>query len=161
QTLEVVREARYAAAFTFQYSIRPGTPAATMPDQVPPEVVRDRYDRLVELVNQVAWEENQQLLGSRVQLLVAAGEGRTDAAAPRTRRRQPPRPLLGPRRHPSRRPRRRRGHLRRPAPPGRRRAGAGASSYPLRRRVGVAHRHADLSRRAGHADGRRAAAAGA
>src|SRR6185437_4684494 len=35
QTLEVVREARFAAAFTFQYSIRPGTPAATMPDQVP------------------------------------------------------------------------------------------------------------------------------
>src|SRR5690242_13517839 len=42
QTLEVVREARFAAAFTFQYSIRPGTPAATMLDQVPPEVVRER-----------------------------------------------------------------------------------------------------------------------
>src|SRR6266567_5116993 len=51
QTLEVVREARFAAAFTFQYSIRPGTPAAIMPDQVPPEVVRERYDRLVEVVN--------------------------------------------------------------------------------------------------------------
>jgi tRNA-2-methylthio-N6-dimethylallyladenosine synthase len=80
QTLDVVREARFAAAFTFQYSIRPGTPAATMPDQVPPEVVRERYDRLVELVNRIAWEENQQLLGHRLELLVAEGEGRKDAA---------------------------------------------------------------------------------
>jgi tRNA-2-methylthio-N6-dimethylallyladenosine synthase len=80
QTLDVVREARFAAAFTFQYSIRPGTPAATMPDQVPAEVVRGRYDRLVELVNQIAWEENQKLLGHRLELLVAEGEGRKDAA---------------------------------------------------------------------------------
>jgi tRNA-2-methylthio-N6-dimethylallyladenosine synthase len=83
QTLEVVREARFAAAFTFQYSIRPGTPAATMPDQVAPEVVRERYERLVEVVNQIAWEENQQLLGSRVELLVAEGEGRKDSATHR------------------------------------------------------------------------------
>jgi tRNA-2-methylthio-N6-dimethylallyladenosine synthase len=83
QTLEVVREARFAAAFTFQYSIRPGTPAATMPDQVPAEVVRERYDRLVEVVNEIAWAENQRLLGSRVELLVAEGEGRKDAATHR------------------------------------------------------------------------------
>ena len=83
QTLEVVREARFAAAFTFQYSIRPGTPAATMSDQVPPAVVRERYERLVELVNRIAWEENQRLLGSRVELLVAEGEGRKDAATHR------------------------------------------------------------------------------
>jgi tRNA-2-methylthio-N6-dimethylallyladenosine synthase len=83
QTLEVVREARFAAAFTFQYSIRPGTPAATMPDQVPPEVVRERYGRLVEVVDDVAWAENQQLLGRRVELLVAEGEGRKDAATHR------------------------------------------------------------------------------
>jgi tRNA-2-methylthio-N6-dimethylallyladenosine synthase len=82
-TLDVVREARFAAAFTFQYSIRPGTPAATMPDQVPPAVVRERYERLVELVNQISWEENQRLLGSRVELLVAEGEGRKDAATHR------------------------------------------------------------------------------
>jgi tRNA-2-methylthio-N6-dimethylallyladenosine synthase len=80
QTLEVVREARFAAAFTFQYSIRPGTPAATMPDQVPPAVVRERYERLVELVNEISWAENQQHLGSRLELLVAEGEGRKDAA---------------------------------------------------------------------------------
>ncbi|MGC4110817.1 MAG: tRNA (N6-isopentenyl adenosine(37)-C2)-methylthiotransferase MiaB [Nocardioides sp.] len=83
ETLEVVREARFAAAFTFQYSIRPGTPAATMPDQVPPEVVRVRYERLVELVNEIAWDENQKLVGSRLELLVAEGEGRKDAATHR------------------------------------------------------------------------------
>ena len=83
QTLEVVREARFAAAFTFQYSIRPGTPAATMPDQVPPAVVRERYERLVDVVNEISWAENQALVGSRVELLVAEGEGRKDAATPR------------------------------------------------------------------------------
>src|SRR5687768_5624065 len=59
QTLEVVAEARFSGAFTFQYSIRPGTPAATLPDQVPPDVVRHRYERLVELVNDIAWNENK------------------------------------------------------------------------------------------------------
>jgi tRNA-2-methylthio-N6-dimethylallyladenosine synthase len=83
QTLEVVREARFAAAFTFQYSIRPGTPAATMPDQVPPAVVRERYGRLVDVVNEIAWAENRALVGSRVELLVAEGEGRKDAATHR------------------------------------------------------------------------------
>ncbi len=83
QTLEVVREARFAAAFTFQYSVRPGTPAATMPDQVPADVVRERYQRLVALVDQIAWAENQKLVGRRVELLVAEGEGRKDAATHR------------------------------------------------------------------------------
>jgi tRNA-2-methylthio-N6-dimethylallyladenosine synthase len=80
QTLEVVREARFAAAFTFQYSIRPGTPAATMPDQVPSDVVRERYERLVDVVNEISWAENRALVGSRVELLVSEGEGRKDAA---------------------------------------------------------------------------------
>jgi len=83
QTLEVVGEARFAAAFTFQYSIRPGTPAATMPDQVPPDVVRERYQRLVEIVNDVTWAENLQQVGRRVELMVAEGEGRKDAATHR------------------------------------------------------------------------------
>src|SRR5690606_8594147 len=51
-TLDVVRQARFAGAFTFQYSTRPGTPAATMPDQVPKPVVQERYDRLVALVEE-------------------------------------------------------------------------------------------------------------
>jgi tRNA-2-methylthio-N6-dimethylallyladenosine synthase len=83
QTLEVVREARFAAAFTFQYSIRPGTPAATMPDQVAAAVVRDRYGRLVEAVEEVAWAENRAQVGRRLELLVAEGEGRKDAATHR------------------------------------------------------------------------------
>jgi tRNA-2-methylthio-N6-dimethylallyladenosine synthase len=82
-TLELVREARFAGAFTFQYSIRPGTPAATMPDQVPPEVVAERYERLAALVADVAWAENSKLVGTHVDVLVAVGEGRKDSATHR------------------------------------------------------------------------------
>ncbi len=82
-TLDVVRDSRFSAAFTFQYSIRPGTPAATMPDQVPKEVVRERYERLVDLVGEVAWAENRTLEGQTVEVLFADGEGRKDAATHR------------------------------------------------------------------------------
>jgi len=88
-TLDVVRRARFSGAFTFQYSKRPGTPAATLDEQVPPEVVKDRYGRLVDLVNEIAWEENQRLVGRRVELLVAEGEGRKDAATHRLSGRGP------------------------------------------------------------------------
>ena len=83
QTLDVVRQARFAAAFTFQYSIRPGTPAATMPDQVSAAVVRERYERLVDVVTEISWAENRALVGSRVELLVSEGEGRKDATTHR------------------------------------------------------------------------------
>src|SRR5580658_5901362 len=79
-TLDLVRLARFAGAFTFQYSIRPGTPAADMPDQVPPDVVADRYERLAALVAEVSWQENQKLVGREVEVLVADGEGRKDSA---------------------------------------------------------------------------------
>jgi tRNA-2-methylthio-N6-dimethylallyladenosine synthase len=82
-TLDVVRQARFAGAFTFQYSIRPGTPAAEMDGQIPPEVVRERYDRLAALVSEVSWAENQQLAGATVEVLVADGEGRKDEATHR------------------------------------------------------------------------------
>jgi tRNA-2-methylthio-N6-dimethylallyladenosine synthase len=82
-TLDVVRAARFAGAFTFQYSKRPGTPAADLPDQVPPQVVAERYARLVELVEDIAWSENRQLAGDVVEVLVAEGEGRKDAATHR------------------------------------------------------------------------------
>jgi tRNA-2-methylthio-N6-dimethylallyladenosine synthase len=88
-TLDVVRQARFSGAFTFIYSPRPGTPAATMADQVPREVVQERYERLVELVNEIAWEENKRLVGRRVELLVAEGEGRKDAATHRLSGRGP------------------------------------------------------------------------
>lgn len=77
-TLDVVRRSRFSAAFTFQYSIRPGTPAATMDDQIPKEIVQDRYERLVEVVNDIAWQENKKLLGQRVEVMFADGEGRKD-----------------------------------------------------------------------------------
>jgi tRNA-2-methylthio-N6-dimethylallyladenosine synthase len=77
-TLDVVRAARFAGAFTFQYSKRPGTPAAEMADQVPAGVVRDRYERLVSVVEEVAWAENRAQVGKTVEVLVAEGEGRKD-----------------------------------------------------------------------------------
>lgn len=88
-TLDVVRRARFSGAYTFQYSPRPGTPAATMDDQVPPDVVKDRYLRLAELVKQIAWEEGQTLVGRSVELMVAEGEGRKDSATHRLSGRGP------------------------------------------------------------------------
>ncbi len=78
-TLRVVEQARFAGAFTFQYSIRPGTPAATMPDQVPKAVVQERFDRLVALQEEIAWKENRAFEGQVLEVLVAPGEGRKDA----------------------------------------------------------------------------------
>ncbi len=83
ETMRVTRESRFAAAFTFQYSIRPGTPAAEMPNQVPKAVVQERYERLVDLVGDIAWDENKKLVGERVEVLFAEGEGRKDAATSR------------------------------------------------------------------------------
>jgi tRNA-2-methylthio-N6-dimethylallyladenosine synthase len=82
-TLDVVREARFSSAFTFQYSKRPGTPAATMDDQLPKAVVQERYDRLIALLEDVTWSENKKLVGSTVEVLVAVGEGRKDGATGR------------------------------------------------------------------------------
>jgi tRNA-2-methylthio-N6-dimethylallyladenosine synthase len=89
QTLEVVRQARFAGAFTFKYSKRPGTPAAAMLDQVSPDVVQDRYDRLVTVSNDIAWEENKAQVGRTVEVLVAEGEGRKDQATGRLSGRAP------------------------------------------------------------------------
>ncbi|WP_433497329.1 tRNA (N6-isopentenyl adenosine(37)-C2)-methylthiotransferase MiaB [Sphaerimonospora sp. CA-214678] len=83
QTLEVVRQARFANAFTFQYSIRPGTPAATMDGQVPKEVVQERYERLVALQDEISWAENRAQTGRTVEVLIAEGEGRKDDATHR------------------------------------------------------------------------------
>src|SRR5699024_1864829 len=69
-TLDVVRASRFSQAFTFQYSIRPGTPAATMPDQVPKEVVQERFERLVAVQDRISHEENRALIGTRQRVLV-------------------------------------------------------------------------------------------
>ena len=82
-TLEVVRRARFATAFTFQYSPRPGTPAADLDGQIPKAVVQQRYQRLIDLQEAISLEENAALVGSTVELLVATGEGRKDAATAR------------------------------------------------------------------------------
>ncbi|HZX06836.1 tRNA (N6-isopentenyl adenosine(37)-C2)-methylthiotransferase MiaB [Kribbella sp.] len=82
-TLDVVRQARFAGAFTFQYSKRPGTPAESMADQVPREVVQERYERLVALQDELAWDENKAIVGRTVEVLVAEGEGRKDASTHR------------------------------------------------------------------------------
>ena len=82
-TLDLVREARFAGAFTFRYSIRRGTPAAAMENQVPPEVVQERYERLTALVEETCLAENRKLAGATVEVLVAEGEGRKDAATHR------------------------------------------------------------------------------
>ncbi len=89
ETLRVVERARFATAYTFQYSIRPGTPAATLPDQVPKEVVQDRYERLAALQEHISWEENQAVVGREVELLVANGEGRKDSDTHRLSGRAP------------------------------------------------------------------------
>lgn len=88
-TLDVVRAARFSAAFTFQYSKRPGTPAAVLEDQVPADVVKDRYQRLVEVVEEISWAENKALVGRTVELMVAEGEGRKDSATRRLSGRAP------------------------------------------------------------------------
>jgi tRNA-2-methylthio-N6-dimethylallyladenosine synthase len=82
-TLEVVRRARFAAAFTFQYSRRPGTPAAALDGQLPKEVVQERYQRLIDLQEAISVDGNRALIGSAVEVLVTAGEGRKDAAPAR------------------------------------------------------------------------------
>ena len=79
ETLRVVEQARFATAFTFQYSIRPGTPAASLPDQIEKQVVQERYERLLAVQDQIAWDENLNVIGREVELLVADGEGRKDA----------------------------------------------------------------------------------
>jgi tRNA-2-methylthio-N6-dimethylallyladenosine synthase len=82
-TLDVVRSARFSNAFTFQYSPRPGTPAAILPDQVPKDVVTQRYQRLVAVQEEISWELNRELVGRTVEVLVAEGEGRKDSATSR------------------------------------------------------------------------------
>ena len=82
-TLRVVEQSRFSSAFTFQYSIRPGTPAATMDGQVPKEVVQERYDRLMALQERISLEENHAQIGRTVEVLVAAGEGKKDGATHR------------------------------------------------------------------------------
>ncbi len=144
-TLDIVRAARFSAAFTFQYSIRPGTPAATMAGQVPKPVVQERYERLVELVNETAWRENLSQVGRRVEVMFADGEGRKDNATSRMSGRARDNRLVhvtvpqeDARATASRGHRRRRPHLRGAAPPHGRRRPTQPTADPWRECVGGA-----------------------
>ena len=78
QTIDLVAQVRFSAAYTFQYSKRPGTPAATMPDQIPDDVMADRYNQLHKIQQEISKKENERLIGKNVELLVSGHEGRHD-----------------------------------------------------------------------------------
>jgi tRNA-2-methylthio-N6-dimethylallyladenosine synthase len=78
QTIDLVKQARFSAAYTFQYSKRPGTPAALMPDQIEQDVMADRYNRLHKIQQDISKQENEKLVGNTVELLVSGHEGRHD-----------------------------------------------------------------------------------
>jgi tRNA-2-methylthio-N6-dimethylallyladenosine synthase len=82
-TMSVATESAFSMAYTYQYSIRPGTPAGEMANQIPKVVVQDRYERLIAHVNEIAWQENKKQLGKSVEVLVANHEGRKDAQTQR------------------------------------------------------------------------------
>lgn len=75
ETLDVVRKVRYDSAFTFIYSKRSGTPAAVMEDQVPEDVIKDRFDRLLKEVQEISSQEAGRLTGTVQEVLV---EGMND-----------------------------------------------------------------------------------
>jgi tRNA-2-methylthio-N6-dimethylallyladenosine synthase len=87
ETLSLVEEVRFDSAFTFIYSPRSGTEAASLPVQVPDDVKHDRLERLVEVVQRVATRRNEERVGFVEQVLVE-GVSRTDPARQRGRTRR-------------------------------------------------------------------------
>ncbi|GAA1732670.1 tRNA (N6-isopentenyl adenosine(37)-C2)-methylthiotransferase MiaB [Isoptericola hypogeus] len=79
-TMRVVEASRFSSAFMFQYSPRPGTPAATMEGQLPKEVVQERFERLLGLQERISAEESARQVGRTLEVLVAEGAGRKDGA---------------------------------------------------------------------------------
>jgi tRNA-2-methylthio-N6-dimethylallyladenosine synthase len=82
-TLDVVSQSRFAAAYTYKYSIRPGTPAGEMTNQVAEAVVGERYTRLHEHQQKISLSVNHEAIGTRHQIMVTEVEGRRDAAQSR------------------------------------------------------------------------------
>ncbi|GAB3157642.1 tRNA (N6-isopentenyl adenosine(37)-C2)-methylthiotransferase MiaB [Myceligenerans halotolerans] len=89
ETLRVVEEARFSSAFMFQYSQRPGTPAATMEGQLPKEIVQERFERLLALQERISAEESRAQVGRTLEVLVTEGAGRKDGATHRLSGRAP------------------------------------------------------------------------
>ena len=87
ETLTLVEEIRYDAAYTFQYSRRPGTAAAVMDGQVPKAVVQERFDRLVAAQERISLMRNSELVGSTVEVTVERTSSKRDGgrATGRTR----------------------------------------------------------------------------
>jgi tRNA-2-methylthio-N6-dimethylallyladenosine synthase len=79
QTLSLVAEARYDAAYTFQYSPRPMTPAADLPGQLSKPVVQERFERLNVLQEAISLERNQGRVG-RVEEVIVEGPSKKDAS---------------------------------------------------------------------------------
>jgi tRNA-2-methylthio-N6-dimethylallyladenosine synthase len=82
-TLDLTTQAKFAAAYTYKYSIRPGTPAGAMPNQVAEEIVGERYTRLHEHQQKISLAVNQSAIGSVHRALVSEVEGRRDEAQSR------------------------------------------------------------------------------
>ncbi len=70
ETLQIVRDANYSQAFSFKYSPRPGTPAAGMDDQIAPDVMDERLQRLQALLNEQQYAFNQQTVGRTTDILL-------------------------------------------------------------------------------------------
>ena len=82
-TLDLTSQAQFSAAYTYKYSIRPGTPAGAMPNQVPEEIVSERYTRLHEHQQRISLGVNQRSIGEKHRALVSEVEGRRDQAQAR------------------------------------------------------------------------------
>ena len=78
ETLDVIRRSRYSTAFTFIYSKRTGTPAAVMEDQVPEDVVKDRFDRMLDVLNPIVHEVHQEQVG-KVMMVFAEETSKQDS----------------------------------------------------------------------------------
>lgn len=77
-TMDLATAAEFAAAYTYKYSIRPGTPAGEMPNQVPDEIVGERYTRLHEHLQRISLKINQRAIGKNHLVMVNEIEGRRD-----------------------------------------------------------------------------------
>jgi tRNA-2-methylthio-N6-dimethylallyladenosine synthase len=77
-TIDLVKQAKFSAAYTFQYSKRPGTPAALMADQISDDVMAHRYNQLHNIQQEISKSENEKQIGKTVELLVSSNEGRHD-----------------------------------------------------------------------------------
>ena len=70
ETLDIIKKVKYSTAFTFIYSKRTGTPAATMEDQIPEDIVKDRFDRMLHILNPIIHEVNNSQVGKVIDVLV-------------------------------------------------------------------------------------------